>query len=84
MGFVIYVIIFLKVCKKVKLEYLSILLFLHFQTALPFEGLITLHNNGMLSTVGGKVVYFRISLPKKKRGRTGPWPSCLVALSLTL
>lgn len=36
----------------------------------PLEGLITLCNDGMLFTVDGKVVYFRISLPKEKRGRT--------------
>ena len=38
---------------------------------LPLEGLITVGNNRTLFSVGGKVVYFRISLPKKKRCKTG-------------
>lgn len=62
---------FLSVCKKVKLEYLIVLLFLYFHTALPPWRRYYLHNDGMLFTVGGKVVYFRISLPQKKRSKTG-------------
>lgn len=44
--------------KKAKLEYLKVFLF------------INSHNNEILFTVGRKGVYFRTSLPKKKR-RTG-------------
>lgn len=62
LGFVIVVIVFFfKFVKKVKLEYVSVLLCFHFQTALPLEGLITLHHKRMLFTEGGKVVYFRSS-----------------------
>ena len=60
-------------------------LFLYFHTALPLEALITVHNNRTLFSVGGKVVYFRISLPKKKRSKTGlpaKWLSGIISYSV--
>lgn len=85
LGFVIVVIVFFfKFVKKVKLEYVSVLLCFHFQTALALEGLITLHHKRMLFTEGGKVVYFRSSSLKGRGVGLDSLPSCLVGLSLAL
>lgn len=45
---------------------MSVLLCFNLQTALPLEGLITLHNKRMLFSEGGKVANFRISALKGK------------------